>query len=772
MTGGPRADVDANGVANASGASLDATKGSLRRIREGVERARALRKMTEETREGVRELSGLFASGRDADEDCDDGVRLSALERLLRDARNALRPGERAEAAIESLERDERVLFATWETLATLDVDLCAIRVALERVDERKRGVFDDEEFARVDRAWSTFETVLWSGVRQGILAAESGSVGLVRAMRVVVEQEILDGEFERDADALELELEPSASGTKMTTIAGAPPAPKRWKTRVLEEMSDAVEARLALIAEGFSGMDDKESIDDVLGALDESLAYLAEIFDYTIPAFPPEWRVFETVVAPTYHAGVCELLARLSSSPDTSTSDLVATVNWSQHYFVAIESLGLNIETSDEDGGGSDSGSGDEAGDGDDVGPSLPYPVGLVTIIDAYCERLRETNASWIENLCLLSRTRPPKPSSDGKLWTPSDLEFFRLVTDHMSIAVGTRSTVFIRRCGRVVAKMIFDYALNVGERLGVTTTNDPASTPSRTAMREPVVFESIVAGVNDTRRCRTLALDAYKVIKDTVGADAQISASFDQTVNVLNALHAEARRMISRQVLEDPALQGIFQKLYSGGPHGAWASGEAMTTILATVEDYLSDVDLWLADELARSVTETLFEHLIDRLFVAFTKQLGVFTPHTAPRLEEDERALVESMSLRMSHNKSLGRISRLTNLRELVNATDADSFVRAYEVLLGNWPEAGLDAVDAILRARRDLDKASAREILERCRDACIRKLAAISGTTPSVGTGNLTTPGKKHTGNHRRTGSAVSYADLNARFKDMR
>ena len=763
MTGGGRVDVDVvDDVANASGATLEATKGSMRQIREGVERARALRKMAEETREGVRELSGIFASGRDDDE---DGVRLSALERLLRDARSALRPGERAEAAIEALERDERRLFATWETLATLDVDLCAIRAALERVDERKRGVFDDEEFARVDRAWSTFETVLWSGVRQSILTAESGSVGLVRAMRVVAEQEILDGEFERDVEALELELETSASGTMMKTVAGAPPAPRRWKTRVLEEMANAVEARLALIAEGFSGMVDKESIDDVLGALDESLAYLAEIFDYTIPAFPPEWRVFETVVAPTYHAGVCELLARLSSSSDTSTSDLVATVNWSQHYFTAIESLGLKIETSDEDGIGSDSDS------GDDAGTTLPYPIGLVTIIDAYCERLGEINASWIDNLCLLSRTRPPKPSSDGKLWTPSDLEFFRLVTDHMSIAVGTRSTVFIRRCGRLVAKMIFDYTLNVGERLGVTITSDLASTPSRTAMREPVAFESIVAGVNDTRRCRTLALDAYKVIKETIGDDAEISASFDQIVNVLNALHAEARRMISRQVLEDPALHDVFQKLYLGGSEGAWASGEAMTTILATVEDYLSDVDLWLVDELARSVTETLFEHLIERLFLAFTKQLGTLVPHTIPRLEEDERALVESMSLRMSHNKSLGRISRLTNLRELVNATDADAFTRAYEVLLGNWPEAGLDAVDAILRARRDLDKASARKILEQCRDVCIRKLAAISGAAPSVGM-NLTTHGKKHTGNHRRTGSAISCADLNTRFKDMR
>ena len=70
---------------------------------------------------------------------------------------------------------------------------------------------------------------------------------------------------------------------------------------KVFAELSSAVEARLALIAEGFTGLDEKESIEHALSALDKSLVSLADMYDYTIPAFPPEWRVSDVVVALTF---------------------------------------------------------------------------------------------------------------------------------------------------------------------------------------------------------------------------------------------------------------------------------------------------------------------------------------------------------------------------------------------------------------------------------------------------------------------------------------
>ena len=240
--------------------TLEARRARLRErlkiIEDGVARARKLRDTASETRDALGELAEMFArrrgdgEGKGARED--DGG-LTEVERALRDVREASEPGARATRAIDALERDETRMFETWETLTTLEVDLCAVRAALARVGERKRGVFDDDEFERVDAAWTTFEGVLWNSVRQGILAGESGSVGLVRAVRVVAEQEVLDEEFERDALTFEPELD--AATNKVINVA--PPEPKRWKTKVLEQMSIAVEARLALIAEGFSGLDD-----------------------------------------------------------------------------------------------------------------------------------------------------------------------------------------------------------------------------------------------------------------------------------------------------------------------------------------------------------------------------------------------------------------------------------------------------------------------------------------------------------------------------------
>jgi len=745
---------------------LETVEAWLRTVDGGARAAKALRARAVETREMVRELSEAIGCRRREEWD-----GLSDLERLLRDARDASEPGARARSAIEALEGGKSEMLETWTTLATLDVDLRTVRAALARLGARARGVFD-RDFALVDEAWATFESMLWNAVRQGILAGESGAQGLLRALRVVAEQEVLDAEFESDAAT----FEPKFDVQTNTALNAAPPEPKRWKTRVFAEVSSAVEAKLALIAEGFSGLDDKQSIEQVLEALDESLVSLAEMYDYTIPAFPPEWRVFEIVVAPTYHAGVCDLLVRLSSSSNTSNGDMVAAVKWSEHYFTAIQSLGLDIEITDDDVK-APSESIDE--DEESASAALPYPVGLSTVIEAYCQRLRDTLLEWTQNLCRAARGRPPKADGEGKLWTPSDVEFYRLITEQMNVAISTGSSVFIRQCGRVSAEMVLNYANTVAERLGIrdewtSHANIVQRTPSRGAHEATVhetralPFETIVAGVNDAKRCQQLSARALNTISNALTAkDCVIEERFDHATRAYNRIHAEARRIISRRVLDEPGLNDVMSNFYRGGMDSPWAIGESMTTLLATVEDYLDDTETWLSAEVAESVTETLFEQLIELLFILFTKQATVIGPHTGARLEEDERALMEPMSLHMPKSKALGRIARLQNLRRLVCADTADDFVKEYGALLSNWPDAGLDAVATVLQARRDLDKATSRTTFERCRDVCITKLAAMSGGLPSgVGVSAPKDPPK-----HRRTSSTTSYAGFNRRFRDF-
>ena len=778
---------------------LRAMKAKLDATDEGVRAARELARLAGDVRATIAEVEDVLAMPRGG-----DGREGETTEaRLTREAREAVRPVERAKEALGLVENDERAVFATWDALVELDLDSRAIRAALlgRGSSERVERGFDG-----VDEAWVSFEKILWNALRQSILAGKSGASALVRCVRVVVEQEALDAEYERDAEEYVEEIDETTN----RVLNMRPPEPKRWKMRVFQEMSSAVEVRLALIAEGFSGPrgspgtgDDRETIEHVLNALDESLVSLADMYDYTIPAFPPDWRVFETIVAPTYHAGVCDLLARLSASPNNTNGDMVTAVTWAYHYFAAIQSLGLDIETSDEvepvEAFDLEAEADAPMDDGDAAFPPLPYPHGLAAIIDAYCDRLINTIASWTENLSRAALTKPPKPDNSGKLWTPTDVEFFRMITDQMRIATGTKSSVFVRRCGRVAAAAVYDFASFIAERLSLTNEIAPRLLGSNMVMttassrsahegsnvavtavhdfttfiserinatnelpqllrsntltsttssrggydgsnpdwKRLVPFECVVAGVNDTKRCRELSKDMQMMILGAMGGDdAAVINTFEQAIQKMNRIHAEARKLISRRVLDDPGLSDVFAKFYGSNPHGIWASGEAMTILLATVEDYMGDIEVWLAVEVADSVMETLFEHLIELLFSLFTKQLVSVAPHTVQRLSSDERELMESMKLRMSENKALGRIARLHNLRELVSAGTGDDFKRAYGVLLANWPDAGVDVVDTILRARADFDKTSARSALESCRDMYIARVAELSGDAPAA------------------------------------
>lgn len=83
------------------------------------------------------------------------------------------------------------------------------------------------------------------------------------------------------------------------------------------------------LIVEGFSGLDDKESIEYVVGAFDESLVSFAEMFDYIIFVFLFEWCVFEIVVVLMYYVGVCDFFVCLSLSFNIFNGDMVVTVKW-----------------------------------------------------------------------------------------------------------------------------------------------------------------------------------------------------------------------------------------------------------------------------------------------------------------------------------------------------------------------------------------------------------------------------------------------------------
>ena len=70
-------------------------------------------------------------------------------------------------------------------------------------------------------------------------------------------------------------------------------------------------------------------------------------------------------------------------------------------------------------------------------------------------------------------------------------------------------------------------------------------------------------------------------------------MARKFEVVAQSFAKIHADARVMISHRVFEDPGLTAVFKTFYAPNPDGQWAQGESMITLLATVEDYLDDIE-----------------------------------------------------------------------------------------------------------------------------------------------------------------------------------
>ena len=112
---------------------------------------------------------------------------------------------ELAAAATELLS-DERALLTAWEDLTALEARTRPARAALEAARRATRtgaaprtvaaGKSTATYFSAVDDAVAKMEASLWRAVRRGLFSGRAGCKTLVRAMRVIEEQEALDTEL------------------------------------------------------------------------------------------------------------------------------------------------------------------------------------------------------------------------------------------------------------------------------------------------------------------------------------------------------------------------------------------------------------------------------------------------------------------------------------------------------------------------------------------------------------------------------------------------
>mmetsp|Transcript_8241 Transcript_8241/g.27390 ORF Transcript_8241/g.27390 Transcript_8241/m.27390 type:complete len:795 (-) Transcript_8241:3164-5548(-) len=628
---------------------------------------------------------------------------------------------EDASAAVDMI-RDERLLAQAFLILAELELRMRASKSEVSSARDARRGegrrgamtlygYFDD-----VEGALAKFENVLWRSIRRGLFEGEHGTSTMTRASQIVEMQEALDRSLAPDYE------------------------PKLWRNRCVEEMRQAIADRFQPVVSkvlDVQGEKLEELLEEAAIITDE----LTDIFDFIAPCFPAEGvAVFDVAVREMLHWIAVIIDSVATSDSGLSNAQILKVVEWHEALSLNVAALGVEEdlvqlpgmsvrEICEADASGRESASstnmcepigpaamtldaflgtsasgsmqgGDRIDDaGDDRGR------GLVKLMDTYIGRVRDAVARWCTSIVQADKafSQAPRSRDDGRLWTPTAVDFFRLLNEQLSAVEGvTRKALLLKTAGVVVQGMLQLQDLqeqSLAEPLGDFS------------------LELLVAIVNNNVHAYDLSQELGERVSDALDDTYRGCVDVEVACTGFLSLAKRAVELAREHVLMDPSFTRLFAALFVDE---TWASGETIANLVATLQDYLSDCVVWMDEGFFRRFAEDMLEHVAERYISALLTQCPGVTAEMIAHMERDDDALRELFGGFLTGSRCEAKLRVLCDFRELVASSDVEAFTLSFTMLLQNRKNTELSALEKLVAMRGDISRQERREILEQCKE----------------------------------------------------